>query len=174
MKAKTIYFCTDCGNETPKWSGQCSACGAWNTVVEQPSYTKPKAGSQAGKKTVGGFRAEVPRSSPHELLHLDTTKEMRFTTGFDELDRVLGGGAVYGSLVLVGGAPGIGKSTLLLQICGLMQNTKQKNSNMKVLYVSGEESERQIKMRAQRLGVKGGGVFILAETEITGIMSNAA
>ena len=166
MKQKTVFFCTDCGNESPKWTGQCAACGAWNTVVEQPSYTKPKSGSSAGK-VAGGGAAQVARSSPRELLSLDTKNEMRFSTGFTELNRVLGGGAVAGSLVLVGGAPGIGKSTLLLQICGLLDD-------MKVLYVSGEESERQIKMRAERLGVKGGGVFVLAETEISEILANAA
>jgi len=167
MKSKTVFFCTDCGNETPKWSGQCTACGEWNTIVEQPSYSKPKSGSSAGK-VAGGGAVRVARSVPHELKNLDTSCEMRFPTGFGELDRVLGGGAVTGSLVLVGGSPGIGKSTLLLQLCGLMSN------NMKALYVSGEESERQIKMRAERLGVKGGGVFVLAETEITEILSNAA
>ena len=98
---------------------------------------------------------------------MDLSSETRFNTGFRELDRVLGGGAVIGSLVLVGGAPGIGKSTLLLQICGLL------DSSLKALYVSGEESERQIKMRAERLGVKGGGVFVLAETEVDEILSRA-
>jgi len=167
MKPKVTFFCTDCGNETPKWSGQCAACGAWNTIVEQPSYSKPKSGSSSGK-VAGGGAARVAGSSPKELLSLDLSSEMRFTTGFGELDRVLGGGAVNGSLVLVGGAPGIGKSTLLLQICGKITN------NTKVLYVSGEESEKQLKMRAERLGVKGSGVFVLAETEITEILENAA
>ena len=169
MKQKTVFFCTDCGNESPKWTGQCAACGAWNTVVEQPSYSKPKGGSTSGKVRGSGFEgARLSRSVPRELLNLDTSDELRFSTGFGELDRVLGGGAVTGSLVLVGGAPGIGKSTLLLQICGLLKKQS------KVLYVSGEESERQIKMRAQRLGVKGEGVFVLAETEISEILSNAA
>ena len=159
MKAKTVFFCTDCGNETPKWAGQCSACGSWNTIVEQPAYAKPKS---AGGATAP---ARLTRNSPRELKQLDASSEMRFKTGFDELDRVLGGGAVIGSLVLVGGSPGIGKSTLLLQICGLLDDST------KVLYVTGEESERQLKMRAERLGVKGGGVFVLAETEITEILS---
>jgi len=163
MKSKTIFFCTDCGNEAPKWSGQCAACGAWNTVVEQPSYTKTKSGSKTGN---GSPAIERAGSSPQELTNLDTSAEMRFKTGLTELDRVLGGGAVIGSLVLVGGSPGIGKSTLLLQICGLIKK------KMKVLYVSGEESEHQIKMRAERLGIKGDGVFILAETEITEILAN--
>ena len=157
MKTKTIYFCTDCGNETPKWAGQCSACNSWNTIVEQPSYSKPKAGAVKGVERIGS-------NKPQELKTLDPTSEIRFMTGFKELDRVLGGGAVTGSLVLVGGSPGIGKSTLLLQICGLMAK------DTKVLYVSGEESERQLKMRAERLGVKGGGIFVLAETEISEIL----
>ena len=159
MKAKTAFFCTECGNETPKWTGQCAACGNWNTVVEQPAYAKPKAG--------GPPQDRVPKNSPKELGELDGSSEMRFKTGFGELDRVLGGGAVVGSLVLVGGSPGIGKSTLLLQICGLL------DARVKALYVSGEESERQIKMRAERLGVKRGGVFVLAETEITQILAAA-
>jgi len=168
LKQKTVFFCTDCGNEAPKWTGQCAACGAWNTVVEQPSYSKPKGGSSSGKVAGGSAGARVARSAPRELVSLDNSREIRFKTGFGELDRVLGGGAVTGSLVLVGGSPGIGKSTLLLQICGLIEK------QMKVLYVSGEESERQIKMRAERLGVKGSGVFVLAETEITEILSSAA
>jgi len=159
MKAKTVFYCTDCGNETPKWAGQCAACGSWNTIVEQPSYTKPKPGAAAPARRM--------RNSPKELAGLDASGEMRFGTGFGELDRVLGGGAVTGSLVLVGGSPGIGKSTLLLQICGLI------DSSIKALYVSGEESERQVKMRAERLGVEGGGVFVLAETEISEILAAA-
>jgi len=159
MKAKTSYFCTECGNETPKWNGQCAACGSWNSIVEQPAYTKPKS---AGSLVVP---ADVRRSVPRGLGDIDVSGEMRFGTGFGELDRVLGGGAVVGSLVLVGGSPGIGKSTLLLQICGLLDDS------LKVLYVSGEESERQLKMRAERLGVRSGNVFILVETEISEILS---
>jgi len=161
MKAKTVFFCTECGNETPKWSGRCTACGSWNSVVEQPSYSKPEPG---GGAAVSAGRA---RRIPRELDTIDASGEMRFGTGFKELDRVLGGGAVIGSLVLVGGSPGIGKSTLLLQICGLL------DKSLKALYVSGEESERQLKMRAGRLGVKGGGVFVLAETEISEILAAA-
>ena len=160
LKDKTVFFCTECGNETPKWAGQCSACKSWNTLVEQPSYAKQKPG---GVTTT----ARAPKNNPLELDRLDTSSEMRFKTGFKELDRVLGGGAVVGSLVLVGGAPGIGKSTLLLQICGLL------DGSYKALYVSGEESQRQIKMRAERLGVKGAGVFVLAETEIDEIIAAA-
>ena len=163
MKAKSVFFCTDCGNETPKWSGQCAACGSWNTIVEQVVYTQAKPGG--GKPGESGAGSRAVRKNPLGLDQLDASGEMRFNTGFRELDRVLGGGAVVGSLVLVGGSPGIGKSTLLLQICGLL------DTSLKVLYVSGEESERQLKMRAERLGVKGGGVFVLAETEISEILA---
>jgi len=159
MKTKTVFYCTDCGNETPKWHGKCTACGSWNTVVEAPTQSRPKSGgSMASVRT--------NKKSPVVLDQLDISTEMRFSTGFKELDRVLGGGAVTGSLVLVGGLPGIGKSTLLLQICGALGGAK-------VLYVSGEESERQIKMRAERLGVTGGDVYILAETDIGEVLAAA-
>jgi len=165
MKSKTVFFCTECGNETPKWSGQCTACGSWNTIVQQPVYPGPNPAG-AAKRTAGGAAGGAGGRSPVALEQLDASGEMRFKTGFRELDRVLGGGAVTGSLVLVGGSPGIGKSTLLLQICGLL------DALMKILYVTGEESERQLKMRAARLGVKGGGVFVLAETEMPEIISS--
>ncbi|MDR2589678.1 MAG: DNA repair protein RadA [Oscillospiraceae bacterium] len=172
MKTKTVFYCTECGNEFPKWAGQCSACSAWNTIVEQPGYTKPKTGTQAGRKvntaSVRGGINVFNGNKPQELKNLDTTSEMRFSTGLKELDRVLGGGAVSGSLVLVGGSPGIGKSTLLLQICGLI------DEKMKILYVSGEESENQIKMRAERLKVKRNDVLVYTETEITQILDSAA
>jgi len=159
MKNKTLFFCTDCGNETPKWAGQCAACGSWNTLVEQPTYAKqPKSAQKVGANIIG-------TNKPQKLSEMEGSAEIRFKTGLGELDRVLGGGAVIGSLVLVGGSPGIGKSTLLLQICGLLSDT------LKVLYVSGEESERQLKMRAQRLGVKNEELFVLAETELSEILS---
>ena len=172
MKSKTIFFCTDCGNEASRWAGQCALCGSWNTLVEQPAFSKTKSTSSRGSASDFAFAS---KSSPKELSSLDISDEMRFGTGFKELDRVLGGGAVAGSLVLVGGSPGIGKSTLLLQICGLLSpNAKSANKNeLKILYVSGEESERQIKMRAQRLGVKGAGVFVLSETDISEVLSAA-
>ena len=125
MKAKTVFFCTECGNETPKWSGRCPACGAWNTIVEQTD--KPV---KSGRKSVFSTTVKAER-----ITDLGTSDEIRFLTGMGELDRVLGGGAVKGSLVLVGGAPGIGKSTLMLQIC------KKLGEFSKVLYVSGEESD---------------------------------
>ena len=145
MKAKTVFYCTECGNETPKWQGRCPACGAWNTVVERPAEQAPRKGGPArGTSGIG-----VPLSRPKSMEEVEVTDELRFRTGMGELDRVLGGGAVRGSLVLVGGAPGIGKSTLMLQICDNLCRFA------KVLYVSGEESERQIKLRAQRLNVAG-------------------
>ena len=114
MKAKTMFYCTACGNETPKWAGRCPACGAWNTVVEQPEPVRAAGGKTSGKAAVRAAQG-VRRACP--VTDLQTAEEIRFPTGMGELDRVLGGGAVKGSLVLVGGAPGIGKSTLMLQIC---------------------------------------------------------
>ncbi len=156
MKVKTIFYCTQCGNETPKWQGRCAACGEWNTVVERPPEIVPSRGkkSTTSLSPIGGL------SRPKSMAEVETTDEIRFDTGMGELDRVLGGGAVRGSLVLVGGAPGIGKSTLMLQICD------QLCKNNSVLYVSGEESERQIKLRAQRLKVSGENLYLLAETNL--------
>ena len=148
MKAKTVFFCTECGNETPKWSGRCPACGAWNTIVEQTD--KPV---KSGRKSVFSTTVKAER-----ITELGTSDEIRFLTGMGELDRVLGGGAVKGSLVLVGGAPGIGKSTLMLQIC------KKLGEFSKVLYVSGEESTHQLKLRAQRLRVESENLYVLSET----------
>lgn len=154
MKIKTIFYCTQCGNETPKWQGRCSACGEWNTVVERPPEASPARGKKSALTPVAGL------NRPKSMAEVETTDEIRFETGMGELDRVLGGGAVRGSLVLVGGAPGIGKSTLMLQIC------EQLCKGNTVLYVSGEESERQIKLRAQRLKVSGENLYLLAETNL--------
>ena len=161
MKAKTIFFCTECGNETPKWAGQCPSCRAWNTLVEQPAETKKK--TAATSKSGGSLRSI---SRPRLMSEVETTHELRFETGMNELDRVLGGGAVKGSLVLVGGAPGIGKSTLMLQICDNLCRF------VSVLYVSGEESERQIKLRAERLHVRSEGLYVLAETNLEDILES--
>lgn len=160
-KTKTVFFCTECGNETPKWAGQCPACKAWNTLVEQPIETKKKNSSAT---SVGTVRISMNR--PKAISQVETTNELRFYTGMSELDRVLGGGAVKGSLVLVGGAPGIGKSTLMLQICDNLCRFAN------VLYVSGEESERQIKLRAERLKVQGEGLYLLAETSLEEIVES--
>ena len=156
-KAKSVFFCTECGNETPKWAGRCPSCGAWNTLVEQA------VGDGAKAKT--GGRSRALRAKAHPIAELDTAQEIRFPTGMGELDRVLGGGAVRGSLVLVGGAPGIGKSTLLLQLCGRISEQET------ILYVSGEESQRQLKMRAQRLGVDHGSIYVLAETDLNTVLA---
>lgn len=154
-KAKTVFYCTECGNETPKWQGRCSACGAWNTIIEQPS-------TDLRKKAIDSVTMGM-RHIPRPITEIEATDELRFHTGMNELDRVLGGGAVHGSLVLVGGAPGIGKSTLMLQICDNLCRFS------KVLYVSGEESERQIKLRAQRLGVQSDALYLLSETNLEDI-----
>lgn len=152
MKAKTLFYCTQCGYEMPKWQGKCPGCGEWNTVTEQPVQQKKGQG-----RTVAGI---APQNMPKPMAQVESGDELRFSTGMPELDRVLGGGAVKGSLVLLGGAPGIGKSTLMLQICEQMCQTS------KVLYVSGEESERQIKLRAERLRVEGENLYLLAETNL--------
>lgn len=154
-KIKTVFYCTNCGNETPKWMGRCPGCGAFNTMaehVEKPatsrSFTSP----------------DTLNRKPQHICQVDSDDEIRFFTGMGELDRVLGGGAVAGSLVLVGGAPGIGKSTLLLQICNQLCQQRR------VLYISGEESERQLKLRAQRLNVAPEELLILSETRLSSIL----
>ncbi len=158
MKSKSVFFCTACGNETPRWQGRCPSCGEWNSIVEQE------------QTAVRGVKATVMKGEgrkPRTLKEVDCDSEVRFFTGLGELDRVLGGGAVKGSLVLVGGAPGIGKSTLLLQICSELGKTQ------KVLYVSGEESETQIKLRANRLGVTTDNLFVLSETDLSSLVEAA-
>ena len=161
-KARSIFYCTECGNETPKWAGKCPACGAWNTVVEQEAAPKTRGGgSVAGRNVFHTVKAI-------NLIEVDTREEVRFPTGMGELDRVLGGGAVKGSLVLVGGAPGVGKSTLMLQICGSLCRANR------VLYVSGEESVRQLKLRAQRLGVSSGNLLVLSETGLEDVLRSVS
>jgi len=151
MAPKTIFFCTDCGYETSKWLGKCPACSAWGTLVESTTVT----GKQPAQRPAA--QSDI---QPMLLDEINEDGENRLTTGFGELDRVLGGGAVTGSLILVGGEPGIGKSTLLLQICGKLA------AEGKVLYASGEESATQIKIRARRLGINAPGLYILPETNI--------
>ena len=159
MKTKTVYYCTNCGNETLQWMGKCPACGAWNTLTEHTESPAKPARRAAG--------AEREARMPKKLSQIVSGSEQRFFTGLGELDRVLGGGAVKGALVLVGGAPGIGKSTLLLQIC------HQLCKSQRVLYVSGEESESQLKMRAERLGVDSESLLVYAETEMDEILRAA-
>lgn len=150
-KAKTNYYCTACGNETPQWYGRCPACGAWGTVEEHV-------------QTASSGRT-VPAQTPKKLSQVMGGDEIRFSTGSGELDRVLGGGAVLGSLVLISGAPGIGKSTLLLQICNELCRFHS------VLYVSGEESEKQLKMRALRLGIGSDTLLVLSETNLSQVIA---
>ena len=158
-KNKTVFYCTDCGSEYPKWQGRCPACGAWNTLQEH--IERPVAPGRAVASPIGGNR------KARTISQVTSDGEIRFSTGMGELNRVLGGGAVAGSLVLVGGAPGIGKSTLLLQICQSLCRERT------VLYVSGEESERQLKMRAQRLSVDPENLYILSETRMGDILAAA-
>ncbi|MBR3692831.1 MAG: DNA repair protein RadA [Clostridia bacterium] len=156
MKSKTQFMCTECGHSTSKWYGKCPSCGAWNTMEEVKFAPEP-----AG-------RASSPAAKAIALSEVSVENEARMSTGFAELDRVLGGGAVRGSVVLVGGEPGIGKSTLLLQICERMTEAER------ILYISGEESVRQIRLRADRLKVKGDRLKLLAETNIDHIRASIA
>ena len=137
-KNKTVFVCNECGYESAKWLGKCPACGSWNTFFEQKIIENKNSSLKA---TTNNGKANIPQK-----LNSDEAKEtIRTSTGFEELDRVLGGGLVKGSLILLGGEPGIGKSTLILQLCDKVQGDGQ------VLYVSGEESAEQIKLRADRL-----------------------
>ena len=154
MKQKTVFICTECGNESPKWNGKCTTCGAWNTLVE-------KVVSISAKSTKSGNAFSVMSEPPKHLKNISTSEEERIKTGMGEFDRALGGGIVPGSLVLIGGDPGIGKSTLLLQMCEYLGIDK------KILYVSGEESQRQIKLRADRLGVKTESLLLFNETNMS-------
>ncbi len=151
----TVFFCQNCGYESAKWQGQCPACGEWNTFAEEPASAKKAAGT-AGRS---GLRAE-----PVLLSDIRADESERTSTGIGELDRVLGGGIVAGSLILVGGDPGIGKSTLLLQVC---HNLVRQGTS--VLYISGEESARQIKLRAQRLGDSQADLKVYCETNLESI-----
>ena len=154
-KSKTVYVCSECGYETPRWLGRCPDCGSWNTLTEQESAPALKIEEKKLKRAPG---------NDAEALRIDRIPDetiARRSCGIGELDRVLGGGVVDGSLILVGGDPGIGKSTLLTQVCANMAN-----DGACVLYVSGEESARQIKMRANRLGAGGTGFYVLSENDM--------
>lgn len=155
-KKKTVYVCAECGHESANWAGKCPACGMWNTMKELSLETRS---SSRGASYAGA------RPKAKKMSQLDTQAEIRFATGISEFDRVLGGGAVLGSLNLVGGAPGIGKSTLLLQMCATLE------AGRRVLYVTAEESERQLKLRAQRLGVENEELYVLAETSLETILA---
>ena len=152
MKTKgNVFFCKECGYESPKWLGQCPGCREWNTFTEEPVV----------KKGGAAVRKSRAVTEPARLKDISMSSDDRTTTGIEELDRVLGGGIIPGSLILVGGDPGIGKSTLLLQVCRNLSVRKQK-----VLYISGEESLKQIKLRATRIGEFGDDVALLCETNL--------
>lgn len=160
---KTVWYCTSCGNESPKWMGRCPACGEWNTMKEAPVVEKGVKGSSL--RTRGNAASSEGKALPLSGIDM-ASGQGRISVGFPEVDRLLGGGLVPGSLVLIGGEPGIGKSTLSLQI-PLHSNA------MKTLYVSGEESERQVKMRAVRLGGDESGCTVFCETRIEDVIELA-
>ena len=154
-KSKTVFFCQNCGASSPKWIGNCPSCKQWNTYVEE---VVEKTSTQSVPAWVDNQEEKTKKSSPKLITSLQSGPEQRIETTDAELNRVLGGGVVFGSLVLIGGEPGIGKSTLMLQVA--------LQSDQKVLYVSGEESETQLKMRADRIGIRNEACYILSATEI--------
>ncbi len=156
-KTRTRYVCQSCGAAQARWSGKCDACGAWNTLVEELVAPEAKGGR--------GARQQASTGVPIPIPEVDARRDERIATGLPELDRVLGGGIVPGSMTLLGGDPGIGKSTLMMQICRLDA------SDRRVLYVSGEESLRQIKLRAERLGVNVPSFFVFAETNLDAVLA---
>lgn len=159
MKSKSVYICGECGYRSLKWMGKCPGCGRWNTLTET---LEAQSGGAAGKPQA---TAKITVNRPQKINTIQHGHESRFSTGMAELDRVLGGGVVNGELILVGGDPGIGKSTLLLQICENAGKTK------KILYVSGEESAAQIKIRAERLNVNTENLYLLSETDVETILT---
>lgn len=153
-KIKSVYICSECGHESPKWYGKCPSCGEWNTMNEEIKNTSKQT---IAAKAVKNYSVNV---TPSTINEISTEDEHRYDTGCKELNRVLGGGIVKGSLILLGGDPGIGKSTVLMQICQYLGDT------LKILYVSGEESKRQLKLRAIRLGVDSPNLFVMTETDV--------
>lgn len=161
---KTIYICSNCGYRSPKWLGKCPSCNQWNTLIEDVIDTSPDEAVNK-RKSMSPINGADNRAVSYDDLKVPDY--IRSATGLDELDRVLGGGLVHGSVVLISGEPGIGKSTLLMQI------SERLGSNRRVLYISGEESGGQIKLRAQRLGVSGKNLFVLTETDLECILAEA-
>jgi DNA repair protein RadA/Sms len=161
--ARTIYACAECGHASPKWLGQCPACRQWNTLHEEVAAPEPRGPSR-------GFAGAVGSSKPVPLRDVEASEEARARTGMGELDRVLGGGVVPGALMLLGGDPGIGKSTLVLAV---LERLALASGDRPVLYVSGEESARQVKLRADRLGVGARNLHILAETDAVKVLHAA-
>lgn len=155
MASNTVFFCKECGYESAKWLGRCPGCNNWNTFVEEKVSKKSSSKSSGGRNTTFGGSSTVKK-----LNDIVVTQEIRLDTGYEELNRVFGGGIVEGSLNLIGGEPGIGKSTLIMQVCAKIAN------HGKVLYISGEESETQVKLRADRLNVKSDNILFFNETNI--------
>src|ERR1041385_8667266 len=151
MKKETLFVCQNCGHSTGKWLGKCPECGEWNSLVEEKS--------QPARRARNGFKLRDVSAVP--FTEIEPQDDVRILSGVTEFDRVLGGGIVPGTLILIGGDPGIGKSTLLLQVAD-----KLSGAGCLVLYISGEESERQIKLRGERLAVAAKNVFILPETNL--------
>jgi len=162
MKLKTEFVCSECGNVTSKWFGKCQACGTWNSIEEQTVTNEPAFTRKSGGTS---FLHKEAVSKPINAISYDDSE--RIKTGMNEFDRVLGGGIVEGSVTLLSGEPGVGKSTLLLQVCGLLGDAK------KLLYVTGEESPSQIKLRAKRLGVDSDKILVYSETDINEIITEA-
>lgn len=154
-KLKTVYICTECGYESPKWYGKCPECGEWNTFSEDVRSDEPPS-----KQKTAGIISDGDCSAVESINDVEIADEYRYVTGIKELDRVLGGGIVKGSVILLGGDPGIGKSTMLLQICGKL------SEKANILYISGEESKAQLKLRAKRLGVAGSSLMVAPYTDI--------
>src|SRR5215208_5769814 len=165
-KSKSVYRCTECGHEHPKWVGRCEACGEWNTIAEEPAIERgSRAGGQRGRKA----GRSSPVVAPARLQHITAESLTRWRTGLNEFDFVLGGGIVPGSMILIGGEPGIGKSTLLLQAAARLEA-----AGRTVLYASGEESPDQIRLRADRLVEDAGSVHVLGETRLEAIIAAVA
>ena len=166
-KAKRIYVCDDCGAQASQWSGQCADCGAWNALTERVQTQAPSVGGAAQSGRFAGYAGQIA-DRIHKLADIAPGRQLRRATGNLEWDRVLGGGVVEGSAILVGGDPGIGKSTLLLQVMATLA------PQVSALYASGEESLEQIALRAQRLGLQSDGVEVLAQTQIEAILALAS
>ena len=160
-KLKTVYVCSNCGETSPRWMGRCPSCGSWNTMNEDVVAEAPKAGLTGGKAAAPVRQEGVTSLTAKRLADISTTEEKsRILTGISELDRVLGGGIVLGGVVLLSGEPGVGKSTMLLQLCGAISNQHT------VLYITGEESVRQVKLRAARLKVPQDNIYLAAENDV--------
>jgi DNA repair protein RadA/Sms len=162
-RSRTVYRCSECGADHAKWAGRCAACGEWNTLVEEPVAARPAGGKSRAVRAPAGRAGRVVR-----VGDVEGSEAARIRTGLREFDFVLGGGIVPGSLVLVGGEPGIGKSTILLQVAGALEA-----QGVRVLYVSGEESALQVKLRADRLGADAHGVALLGETQLETVLATA-